>query len=202
MTKSIFSSKPSEPARVEEGTDGRRKKIRVIFASYSALNDGHPCNQVVTAAELATTMPVDITERIWLSFYNSVYQVGRGSLAANLISGSEIIDEEAYLFLGLPALTALECVLRSISCEGFHLFIDVHVSYDDCPALLEPLFDGLQEAKQQIAEALLTPTELNYCRQITLYSAHKDPSNQDQIQEERLALINRIVACVQVSGVS
>jgi hypothetical protein len=142
----------------------------IIFASYSDLVAGKGCKLWLVDLPL----PQDLTEQVWLSFFNSTYQVGRACLLSGILQPSEVISRQTFLTRGLAAITALEIVLQSLVCEGFVLFMGVQVSFDSCPVEVQPLFDSLQAIKIVLLELPFTSKDVDVLRQKALLgSSHE-----------------------------
>ena len=63
--------------------------------------------------ELAVHGAPSVLDGVWLGFFNSTYAVGRLALGAGELSVDAIEDSEPSVLVGLPALAALECAIRS-----------------------------------------------------------------------------------------
>ena len=82
-----------------------------------------------TFDDLLAHSPVPVTDRphslemqrIWLSFFNACFACGVRSIQTGILSSEDVEDCEPYLFLGLPALAASECCIRSVGRTGLVL---------------------------------------------------------------------------------
>ena len=54
-----------------------------------------------------------VLDGVWLGFFNATYAVGRLALGAGELMVDAIEDAEPSVLVGLPALAALECAIRS-----------------------------------------------------------------------------------------
>jgi len=99
-------------------------------------------------------------------------ECGSAALAKGLISEDDVASQEPYLFLGLPGLCILECVLRSshpsMSPTALLLSDGREVKANDLPEEdgVPELFAAMLYAKRVISEA-----NLDHCRQTRLRCA-------------------------------
>ena len=65
-----------------------------------------------------------VMRELWLNFFNATYAVGKRATEVGLLTQDDFEECPPELFLGLPALAAFECALRSAGSgvEGFVLF--------------------------------------------------------------------------------
>jgi len=54
---------------------------------------------------------------IWTSFFNRAYEVGFQAVQSGLLTNDEILDQEPFLYLGLPGATVLDAIIRSLPHE-------------------------------------------------------------------------------------
>lgn len=92
---------------------------------------------------------------MWLGFFNATYAVGRLALGAGELSVEAIEDSEPSVLIGLPALAALECAIRSAeTAKDGHLtaFDGTHVGRTALRA--GAAVDRVRGAQQAAADAL------------------------------------------------
>lgn len=66
----------------------------------------------------ASGAPASVLDGVWLGFFNSTYAVGRLALLAGELSVDAIEDADPSVLIGLPALAALECAIRSATAAS------------------------------------------------------------------------------------
>lgn len=82
-----------------------------------------------------------LSQSIWVSFLNASFIVSKQACERNILDPDDIAASEPFLFLGIPALTALECSLRSMNKNGMVL-----IDGSTCiPWLLVDKFEGGEE---------------------------------------------------------
>jgi hypothetical protein len=90
----------------------------LLFSSFNDLmlqisSDGYQSDTIWPQSALA--------QSIWTSFMNASYLVSHQAQKQNILSAEDLASAEPYLFLGIPALTALECSIRSAKSDGMVL---------------------------------------------------------------------------------
>lgn len=63
-------------------------------------------------------------QKVWLSLFNACYACGSSAIELNLLEHDDVADQEAFVFIGIPALAVLECCLRSIGQGGKLILFD------------------------------------------------------------------------------
>lgn len=150
--------------------------------------------------EAASKRAPPSTDFIWTSFFNRAFEVGEVAVSAGLIAPEDVEDQEVYLFLGLPALTLLEAVLRSLPDPGPSISMSdgLVVTPETCPPEFKPLFSALSRVKTELLTGELSSTEQRALRAVVLYAGDADkPDPLEGIAPERSVLINRVSATVQ-----
>ena len=103
-------------------------------------------------------------------------------------------DREAFIYMGLPALSFCETALRALPQRAnvgehwkahvsFRLGNGVSVSEQTCPEEWMPYFEKLVEAVDQLHTAQLDDDHLTTLRQQVLYAG--DPHKEEQIPKAR-----------------
>lgn len=94
----------------------------------------------MSVAELATNV-------VWTSFFNRAFELAEAAYAGGLITQEDLDSQEAYLFLGINALTALEAIAAGGEEGTIALAVGRTLSARNCPAEGRPFLDGLLRAR-------------------------------------------------------
>lgn len=86
-------------------------------------------------------------QTIWLSFFNRTFELAELAYAGGLLTHNDIVEQEAFLFLGLPALAALECVAASSEQGTLRLSVGGTLREDNCPEAARSLVSTLLRTK-------------------------------------------------------
>jgi len=120
MMRTLFNKLTVARAQFSEDrpvTEGRLQPPPGLFSSFDALKS----LSGVTESPHDTGAPSTLENRVWLSLFNACHACGAHALCTGVLERDEVKDCEAFLFLGLPALAALECCLRSVGKQGLVL---------------------------------------------------------------------------------
>lgn len=134
---------------------------------------------------------------VWTSFFLQCEECGKAALASGLISFEDVAAQEPYLFLGLPGLCILECVLRSLppkaSPNALVLADGREISPDSVPVGdgAPELFAALLHAKHAVVEAKLDGDRVNRLR-IAVLRAEGDEGGE--VEVSRLASVFQQIA--------
>ena len=114
-----------------------------------------------------------IPEReLWGVFFGQVYEAGVWALQAGLLSPDEVQEQEAFLFIGLPAVSLCNAVLRSVGAGEKDTLVLVdgrRIAQAVCP----PSFEAMLGALLATCETLhglppLSPLEMDWLRAFLL----------------------------------
>jgi hypothetical protein len=125
------------------------------------------------------------------------YLVGEEAVRRGVVPADDVLEEAGYLYLGIPALTMLEGVLRSLSLtDAFQLAEGMVVNDAMCPADMRDLFTRLTTIKGAVVAARLEPAELASLRVLVLgVPTGDDAALQSRgVSAARLAELNAIKA--------
>lgn len=140
------------------------------------------------------TKPLDM-ERAWSSFFNRCYEMGDHVLYIGMLSLEEVEEEAPFLYLGLPGITLLECVIRSLNVEGMQLAVGDIVTAKNCPSEYMDLLLAGEKLKSMWRERPLSKAEKYTLQCVTLFAGSKDvPSVEDANLQTH---INRMSAILQ-----
>jgi hypothetical protein len=130
--------------------------------------------QVSRTAAVSTTSMQNINENeIWALFFNQSYETGLWALETkHYIAEDDLYLQEPFLFIGIPSLTLLNTILRSIDDPNALIFIDGRrISKDKCPETFLKLYELLTETKIQLRQLPpLTENEITWLQQFLLFS--------------------------------
>lgn len=134
-------------------------------------------------------------ERVWTSFFNRCYEMGDHVLHIGMLSRDEVEEEAPFLYLGLPGITLLECVLRSLKVEGMQLAVGDVVTTANCPPEYLGLLQAGEKLKSMWLERPLSKSEKYTLQCVTLFAGSKDlpPIENAELQTQ----INRMAAILQ-----
>ena len=134
---------------------------------------------------------------IWTSFFNAVFVVGESALKKKWISQADCQEQEAFLFLGLPAATILNAILRSLALttEAIQL---VHggdiINATTCPQKHKHMFTAMIKVRRALQKAALTKEEIKVLYYATLQGDSDAPKHPAMLPKQLRVKINRIVA--------
>jgi hypothetical protein len=121
--------------------------------------------------------------------------MGDHALYIGMLSMDEVEEEAPFLYLGLPGITLLECVLRSLSVDGMQLAVGDVVTAANCPPEHMGLLQAGQKLKEMWLERPLSKTEKYTLQCVTLFAGSKDlpPLEDEKLQTH----INRMSSILQ-----
>ena len=119
-----------------------------------------------------TQTPVHVEEReLWGVFFEQVYMAGVWALEESSITPDDVDSQEAFLFIGLPALSLGNVVFRSVDIGGdILLLVDGRcMDGSTCPSSFIQMFSMLIKTKQSLVElSPVTPSEAVWVRKFLL----------------------------------
>lgn len=140
-------------------------------------------------------------DAIWTSFFNRAFEVGEAAVRARLLPVDDLECEEAYLFIGLPSLTILEALHRSLPLDdGVELATGAVVTRASCPPQHAELLRALLDAKAQLRAAAASPAELQALRRVVLFAASPSAREEALGDEGRRRQLMAVAAAVQALG--
>eukprot|EP00760_Papus_ankaliazontas_P001056 PhM_4_TR10367/c0_g1_i1/m.27426 len=95
------------------------------------------------------------TALLWRTVFNTTYDVGETCLRCGVIPMDDVEAHEAYLYIGLPALTILHCVHLSLDLPGdtLHLGSGCCLTGADVDSNeLRCVLDGVPDAKHRLRQ--------------------------------------------------
>ena len=119
-------------------------------------------------------------DAIWVSFFNATFEVGEGAMAKGLITTDDCLECEPFLFIGLPASTVLEAVLRStlLSRPAIQLAVGgAMIDETNCPPQHRAMFLHMLEIRKTVQEQKLTVPEIEALRHITIFGDAERPAH-------------------------
>lgn len=103
-----------EPSHPDDSQSDQPSQPKILFRTFDDLLAHTP----VSAMDRPHSLEM---KRIWLSFFNACFACGVRSIQTGMLSAEDVEDCEPFLFLGLPALAASECCIRSVGRTGLVL---------------------------------------------------------------------------------
>eukprot|EP00930_Biecheleria_cincta_P034006 TRINITY_DN23539_c0_g1_i1.p1 TRINITY_DN23539_c0_g1~~TRINITY_DN23539_c0_g1_i1.p1 ORF type:complete len:257 (+),score=26.35 TRINITY_DN23539_c0_g1_i1:123-893(+) len=113
---------------------------------------------------------------IWQTFFQQCVVCGLSALQKDLLAKEDVIAQEPYLFIGLPGLCLLECVLRSISLRAPSdsvLFADGRLLRRETIPNEEgapQLFSALLALRERMSQASLTDERCDRLRHLVVHA--------------------------------
>jgi hypothetical protein len=110
---------PSAPAEEDEGnTTATAPTLQEL--SFPEDNDSGLIVPDLSLVVTRATETIDI-ELIWDSLLNCALALGQQYLKSGLLTREDFLSCEAFLYLGLPAVTLFEAAARSVGYKGIVL---------------------------------------------------------------------------------
>jgi hypothetical protein len=118
VTRTIFfkAKRAFRQASMLEYGSGQQRLPVLLFRSFGDVLDGG------SAGSSQELQPIE--QKLWLNLLNACYFVAIRALKTGLLSIEEVEDEEAFLYIGIPALALIECCLRSAGRDGSLVLFD------------------------------------------------------------------------------
>jgi hypothetical protein len=140
------------------------------------------------------------TTTMWDSFFNRAYEIAEVCLASGMITAEDVEDQEAYLFLGLPALTLFDGVMRSLPLPGEEMVMEDGslITHSTCPGEFMGMYEALLEVKMSVLREKLSESELTALQLHILHAGHEgsDVNPMRGFSGERVTVMNRLTAGV------
>jgi len=113
-----------------------------------------------------------VLSQIWISFFNQSFHTGEEAIIGTdkILAKENCVDNDPFLYIGLPALTILDALHRSLSLadsEAIALAIGNVITDRNCPREHRPMFASLLKAKRLLYEAKLSAPEMARLRKMT-----------------------------------
>jgi hypothetical protein len=153
---------------------------------------------ILVPISTGTHSPTSTT--MWDSFFNRAYEIGEACLASGMITAEDVEDQEAYLYLGLPALTLFDGVMRSLPLPGEEMVMEDGslITHSTCPSEFMGMYEALLELKVAVLKEKLSDAELTALQMHILHTGHEgsDVNPLQGFSTERVTVMNRITAGV------
>jgi len=173
-----------------------------------------PLFRATAELELSAQSAPSVLNGVWLGFFNATYAVGRLALGAGELSVDAIEDSEPSVLVGLPALAALECAIRSAVSAKDGLLVTFDGKRVGRTALVAgagvdrmrgleraadalALFDTMLQLAQRVGECRLSASGLASLRARALAVSGSDMRAGDALEPGEDAEINSLVALSQ-----
>lgn len=136
---------------------------------------------------------------VWRNFMNISVRCGRSAVTSGTLSVEDVEDQEPFLFLGLPALTVFEALMRSLQAPANCIVLSS--GHQVTPANVpeesggRSMLEAMILTKAQIIKTVLSSSEVDALRRKILESDTAD-SSVDWGSQERRAELMAIVASV------
>lgn len=138
---------------------------------------------------------------IWTAVLNRSYDVGLDALNDKLISESDVVDCEAFLYIGIIGATILDAVKRSmsLSSDAIELASGKVVTLKTCPTDLKLLMTALTGVKKIVFESKLDEkaNEWVQLRTVVLWADAENKKEVVFVSPQRKITLNKIAAGIQ-----
>ena len=138
-------------------------------------------------------------EVIWDSFWERSYELSMQCLKLDILLVDDFLNQESFLFIGLPSLVLIEAVHRSVGEEGILLATGLLVTKLNCPREFAELFRVVEAFKSRFFALEFNNLELCWLKLNLLFASCDKIPPQDiscRISEERIKMINSVKANV------
>ncbi len=138
--KKLFDLLISLKERGEPSLDQLTHIVQQI-TKFESFQDLNPTQNLLEMAgyvqPVLTHVQYDTTnitaELIRDSFYNEMVTQGFYAVENGWLTADDIDDKASQIYIVLPALTILEAILQSVSCDGVRLLKDKVLTNENCP---------------------------------------------------------------------
>ena len=138
-------------------------------------------------------------DQYWGSFMQSMSDIGIHCLKHNILLKDDFIDQEPFLYLGLPAIAIFDMLHRSCSMKGYPIVFPNGTTLDSlhCPNNGPIPFKLLEIFKARFIQLKLTAKEISLIKIKLLYSSGErefPEALQSKVEWDRLTLLNAFIA--------
>ena len=114
-------------------------------------------------------------QKVWESFFSCCFRVAEESLLIGDLSPNDVAEQEPWLYLGLTAATALDCVTRSPPTGPLRLaFGELDVTEANVPPEGKEFFDAFVRLRDGLAHAKLDAGTIALLRRRVLWNDRTD----------------------------
>lgn len=182
--------------------------------SMGSMPTPEPLFRSTVELELSAHGAPSVLDGVWLGFFNATYAVGRLALGAGEMSVDAIEDSEPSVLVGLPALAALECAIRSAASAKDGCLVTFDGKRVGRSALIAgagvdrmrgveraadtmALFDTMLQLAQRVGQCRLSASGLASLRARALAVSGSDTRAGDALEPAEDAEVNGLVALSQ-----
>ena len=138
-------------------------------------------------------------EQYWISFMQSMSEIGVHCLKHNLLLKDDFIEQEPFLYIGLPGITIFDMLHRSCFMKSYPIVFPNGITLDrlHCPIDGPIPFKLMEIFKARFAQIKLTAKEIALIKIKLLYSSgeREFPEGlQSRIEWDRLTTLNAFIA--------
>lgn len=181
VEREILASRRQENKRAEGRGDAKAGKDKV--------SDG--------PGDVARKFPALATvEDSWKSLMDRSFDLGKYAMEIGVLPQSDLEEFSPYLYLGLPALTILQAVIRSQGKGGIVLKSGQVLVADYIPKEakdLRAMFADLEQTRKDFERLQCSPEELDQLHRAALFAGESEGFNV-KASPERVRDINKVVA--------
>ena len=109
-------------------------------------------------------------DSLWDAFSSKTFDSGEWATKQKLLTNEDFEDCEAFLYLGLPAFTMLEIVIKSkaqAQAHGNGKFVlgnGIQLDESNCPDSWQPYYSAMCTGQETLQKVELTEGEMNFLR--------------------------------------
>ena len=140
-------------------------------------------------------------DQYWGSFMQSMSEIGIHCLKHNLLLKDDFIEQEPFLYIGLPSIAIFDMLHRSCTMKSYPIVFPNGTTLDSlhCPINGPIPFKLMEIFKARFVQLKLTVKEISWIKIKLLYSSGErefPDALQSRIERDRLTLLNAFVADV------
>lgn len=142
--------------------------------------------------QIPDSLPLVDRKAVRDTFYNvMVEQV----VLHNFIPKCDLLDQEAYIYVGLPALAVIEIIIMSKNINGIRLSNGVVVTTKNCPKLLKSFCKYMMAMKNKINSMNLFDKQIKTLKLLSLQSPDlKMPSDLICYSQNLMPIVADIIS--------
>ena len=143
------------------------KALENVFSTWQPALTAAPAEDCAPGEADPTPL---LMEDLWGSFFRQSELVCLGALQSGSLSLEDVQGLEPFMFIGLPALTLFEAILRSRAVSGLQLACGVAVTEANVPDEVAELYRAVAECKAAVVEMELTTEDEAFMRYATMFA--------------------------------
>lgn len=136
---------------------------------------------------------------IWSSFFNRCFEVTEQEMKQGNVSNQDIVDMESYLFIGLPSITVLDGLIRSLALtQGIQFARGFVLKEETCSPEHLQMYQGLEKIKLKLKDADLSQPDIEELKRVTLCSEDYR-ANESHPKFQQIVVISSLVRGIGIT---